>query len=95
MCFYTVYNLRNLREGIKDIMRTIDLRDHYNIYKNMLRLYRIEGKEADYRPSKHHNGQSYCVITDAQLAAIQSDNNPMRRALFDAQMRYYGICATI
>ena len=63
--FYTAYNLRNLGEGIKDIIRTIDFRGHYNTYKNMLRLRRIKGKEANYRPSKHHNGQSHRVITDA------------------------------
>ena len=34
--FYTVYNLRALGEGIKDIIKIIDFRGHYNIYKNML-----------------------------------------------------------
>ncbi|XTI90796.1 hypothetical protein V2W45_1245574, partial [Cenococcum geophilum] len=54
-CFYTVYNLKNLEEGIKDIIRTINFRGYYNTYKNMLWLCRIEGKEANYRPSKHYN----------------------------------------
>ena len=53
--FYTIYNLRNLREGIKDIIRTIEFKGYYNTYKNILRLYRIKGKEADYRPSKYYN----------------------------------------
>ena len=53
--FYTAYNLRNLEEGIKDIIRTINFRGYYNTYKNILRLYRIKGKEANYRPSKHYN----------------------------------------
>ena len=34
--FYTIYNLRNLGEGIKDIIRIIDFRGHYNTYKNIL-----------------------------------------------------------
>jgi len=54
--FYTAYNLKNPGEGIKDVIRTIDFRGYYNIYKNMLWLRRIKGKEADYRLGKHYNG---------------------------------------
>jgi len=34
--FYTIYNLKNLGKGIRDIIRTINFRGHYNIYKNIL-----------------------------------------------------------
>jgi hypothetical protein len=63
--FYTVYNLRNPGEGIKDVIKTINFRGHYNTCKNMLRLRRMKGKEADYRLGKHYNGQSYYTIIDA------------------------------
>ena len=53
--FYTVYDLRALGEGIKDVIKTINFRGHYNTYKNMLWLRSIKGKEADYRPSKHRS----------------------------------------
>ncbi|KAF2815276.1 uncharacterized protein BDZ99DRAFT_549889 [Mytilinidion resinicola] len=93
--FYNAYDLRNPGEGIKDVIKRINFTGHYTTCKNMLRLRREKGKDADYRPGKHRNGESHRVITDAQLAAIQSDNNPMRKAPFDAQMQYYGIQATV
>jgi hypothetical protein len=34
--FYTVYDLGALGEGIKDIIKTINFRGHYNICKNIL-----------------------------------------------------------